>query len=446
MEDARVRVAEAMPAVLGDLDRLVRIPSVAFPGFPPAPVIEAAEATVEILRESGLENAALMEIPGGYPAVFGEIQAPPGAPTLLLYAHYDVQPAPAEQGWDTDPWVPVSKNGRTYGRGAADDKSGIAIHGGTLRALAGEVPVGIKVLIEGEEETISHLDAFVEANPDVFRCDAFLVADMGNLEVAHPVLTTTLRGEAACTVRVRTLDHPLHSGEFGGPLPDALVALVRMLATLHDDDGNVAVAGLSSFEWEGGSFDEDDFRKGAEILPGVEMLGDGSIGSRLWSKPSINIIGLDAPSVREASNVLIHEAVAKVSIRTVPGSDSVRELKVLMDHLAAAAPWGVHVEIERVKAGQPFVCESSGTIFEQARGAMEEAFGIQPREVGCGGTIPLMQTFRGVAPDAEFVLWGAEDLGQSRIHGSNESVDPAEIERLILAQVLLIERLGAARR
>jgi acetylornithine deacetylase/succinyl-diaminopimelate desuccinylase-like protein len=446
MEDPRARVREVLPTVLEDLDHLVRIPSVAFPGFSSAPVIEAAELTVEILRASGVANARLMEIPGGYPAVFGEIQAPPDAPTLLLYAHYDVQPAPMAQGWDSDPWVPTTKGGRIYGRGAADDKSGIAIHSGTLRAFSEGPPVGIKILIEGEEETISHLDAFVEANPSLFRCEAFLVADMGNLEVNRPVLTTSLRGEAACTVKVRTLDHPLHSGEFGGPVPDALVALVRMLATLHDDAGNVAVPGLSSFQWEGGSYAEEDFRRAAEMLPSVETVGEGSIGSRLWSKPSINIIGLDAPSVREASNVLIHEATAKVSIRTMPGSDSEHELKVLMDHLVAAAPWNVHVEVERVKAGQPFVCDTSGRFFEHARVAMEEAFELEPREVGCGGTIPLMQTLRNAVPDSEFILWGAEDLAASRIHGSNESVDPAEIERLILAQVLLIERLGATQR
>lgn len=446
MEDTRERVRRIMPGVLGDLERLVRIPSVAFPGYSSEPVIEAAEATVEILRASGLKDARLLDIPDGYPAVFGEIHAPPGAPTLLLYAHYDVQPAPIEQGWDTDPWTPVNKNGRIYGRGAADDKSGIAIHGGTLRALAGQVPIGIKVLIEGEEETISHLDAFVAANPGLFRCDAFLVADMGNLEAGHPVLTTSLRGEAACTVTVRTLDHPLHSGEFGGAAPDALVALVRMLATLHDDEGNVAVAGLSSFRWQGGAYTEEDFRRTAGLLGGVDMIGDGSIGSRLWSKPSINIIGLDAPSVRDAANVLIHEAAAKVSIRTVPGSDSEHELKLMMDHLIGAAPWNVRVEVERVKAGQPFVCGTSGEVFAHARAAMEEAFERPPREVGCGGTIPLMQTLRDVAPGAEFVLWGAEDLAESRIHGSNESVDPAEIQRLILAQTLLIERLAAHRR
>lgn len=376
--------------------------------------------------------------------MLGEIPAPPGAPMLMLYAHYDVQPAPPEQGWDTDPFEPTTgDDGRLYGRGAADDKSGIAIHAGTLRAFGGRPPVGVKVIVEGEEETVSHLDAFVEANPEAFECDAFLVADMGNLEVGEPVLTTSLRGEAACTVTVRILDHPVHSGEFGGPGPDALVALIRMLATLHDGKGGVAVPGLTAFEWEGGDFPEACYLETAAVLDGVQLLGEDSVASRLWSKPSINIIGIDAPSVRDASNVLIHEATAKVSVRTVPGSDSERELHLVMDHLKRTAPWGVRAETTRVKAGQPFRCDTSGPIYASAVAAMSEAFGRPTLEVGCGATIPLMQTLRDAVPEAEFILWGAEDLALARIHGSNESVDPRELERLIFAQALLMQRLGS---
>ena len=431
-------VAGVMPGVLEDLKALVRIPSVAFPGFPSEPVMEAAEATVEILRRSGLEDARLLDIPGGYPAVFGEIPAPPGAPTLALYAHYDVQPAPREQGWDHDPFDPIERDGRIHGRGAADDKSGIAIHAGTLRALDGRPPVGVKVIVEGEEETVSHLDAFVEANPEMFACDAFLVADMGNLKVGEPALTTSLRGEASCIVRVSTLDHPLHSGQFGGPGPDALVALIRILATLHDPSGNVVVPGLTSFEWQGPDYPEETYRDAAAVLDGVALLGEGPMNSRLWSRPSVTVIGIDAPSVAEASNVLIHEASAKLSLRTVPGSDSVAELQVLMDHLVASAPWGARAECEMVKTGQPFVCPTEGPVFRAAEAAMATSFGTASARIGCGATIPLLKTLQGVAPDAEFILWGAEDIAASRIHGSNESVDPREIERLILAQASLM--------
>jgi len=211
------RVAGLMPGLIEELATLVAVPSVAFPGFPAEPVHRMSEAVVALLRRSGAENARLLDIPGGYPAVWAEIPAPAGAPTVLLYAHYDVQPAPPEQGWDTEPFTATTKpDGRIYGRGAADDKSGLIIHAGVLQALGDDIPVGIKILIEGEEETISHLEDFVDANPEMFDCDAFVIADMGNQAVGRPALTTALRGEVSCTVRVRTLAFPVHSGVFGG--------------------------------------------------------------------------------------------------------------------------------------------------------------------------------------------------------------------------------------
>ena len=314
------QVAGLMPGLVADLAELVAIPSVAFPGFPSEPVHRMSEAVVALLQRSGAGNARLLEIPGGYPAVWAEIPAPPGAPTVLLYAHYDVQPAPPEQGWDTDPFVATSgADGRIYGRGAADDKSGLIIHAGTLQALGADIPVGIKILIEGEEETISHLEDFVDANPGMFDCDAFVIADMGNQAVGRPALTTALRGEVACTVTVRTLAFPVHSGVFGGAAPDALVALIKMLATLHDDAGDTVVPGVTTGVWPGADVDEDVYQSSSGILPGVDLVGTGTLSSRLWAKPSATVIGIDAPSVAEAANILIPQATAKVSMRIVPG-------------------------------------------------------------------------------------------------------------------------------
>ena len=278
------RVAALMPGLIDELSTLVAIPSVAFPGFPAEPVHRMGEAVVDLLQRSGAPDARLLPIPGGYPAVWAEIPAPAGAPTVLLYAHYDVQPAPVEQGWDTDPFVATTgADGRIYGRGAADDKSGLIIHAGTLQAFAGEIPVGVKILIEGEEETISHLEDFVDANPAMFDCDAFVIADMGNQSVGRPALTTALRGEVSCTVRVRTLAFPVHSGVAGGAAPDALVALIRILATLHDDDGNTIVPGVSTGEWPGADVDEQVYRESSGVLarcradrlrdPGLAALG-----------------------------------------------------------------------------------------------------------------------------------------------------------------------------
>jgi len=431
-----------MPGVLEDLKSLVRYPSVAFPGYPAEPVHAAAAATAALLKRYGLPDARLVDIPGGYPAVYGGIPAPPGAPTVLLYAHYDVQPARQEDGWDHDPWDPVEKDGRLYGRGAADNKSGILIIAAALKLFDGKPPVGVKVFVEGEEETTSHLPAFVAAHPAFFRCDLFCVADTGNIAVGDPVLTTTLRGEVSCIIEVRTLDHAVHSGSFGGPAPDALVALIRILATLHDPQGNVAVKGLRSSPPGTAEYPEEAFRQNAGVLPGVDLAGTGTVGSRLWTQPSVTVIGIDAPSVSGSSNILIPRASAKVSMRIAPDADPRRELQILTGHLRAAVPWNALVDI-RAESGSPgFLCPAGGPGIAAAQRALETAFGKPAREKGTGGSIPLMQVFHEAVPEAEFILWGAEDDARSFIHGPNESVDTGELERFIVAQCLLLQGMG----
>jgi acetylornithine deacetylase/succinyl-diaminopimelate desuccinylase-like protein len=441
-EQLRQNVTAMMPEVVSDLENLVAIPSCAFPGHPAEPVNDMADATVALLRRYGLSDARKVDVPGGYPAVYGELAGPPGAPTVMMYAHYDVQPAPKEQGWDTEPFVPTRKDGRIFGRGAADDKSGIAVHAGTVRALAGQPPVNLKIIVEGEEETISHLGDFVYANKEMFQADAFIVADMGNLAPGEPTVTSTLRGHVHCIVEVRTLDHPLHSGEFGGVAPDALVALIRMLATLHHDDGEVAVQGLHSFDWTGGDYPEATYRSTSGILDGVELIGRGTVGSRLWSKPSVSVLGIDCPSVETASNVLLPSARARVALRIAPGSDADKEVEVLMEHLRSVAPWGVHVKCERGKVSNGFAVDRGGPAYAASKAALTDAYGKEAGDCGSGGSIPLLDILKDVAPKAEFVLWGAEDLAMSRIHASNESVDPAEIEHMILAQSIFLHRFA----
>ena len=439
------KVAGLLPGLISELSALVAIPSVAFPGFPSTPVHAMSEAVVDLLRRSGATNARLLEIPGGYPAVWAEIPAPVGAPTVLLYAHYDVQPAPVEQGWDTDPFVATTgPDGRIYGRGAADDKSGLIIHAGTLQVLGGDLPVGVKILIEGEEETISHLEDFVDANPEMFDCDAFVIADMGNQTVGRPALTTALRGEVSCTVRVRTLAFPVHSGVAGGAAPDALVTLIKILATLHDDAGNTVVPGVATGEWSGADVDEAMYRESSGVLDGVALIGSGTLASRLWAKPSATVIGIDAPTVQAASNVLIPEATAKVSMRIVPGADAEHELSLLVAHLASAPPWPAEVEVTPLKAGWPFAVDMSGAAVLAAEAGLTAAFGTPVETIGSGGSIPLINSLKNACPRADVILWGAEDTKLSRIHASNESVDPAEIARMITAQVLTLQQLGSA--
>jgi acetylornithine deacetylase/succinyl-diaminopimelate desuccinylase-like protein len=427
--------------VTDDLAALVRIPSCAFPGFPPEPVLETAQAVVDLLQRYGVPSARLLEVPGGYPAVFAEIPAPTGAPTMLMYAHYDIQPAPPEQGWEMDPFVPEVREGRMYGRGASDDKSGVMIIATTLRLFGGHPPVGVKVLIEGEEETGSNLEALIAANPDLFRCDAFIINDGGNLKAGEPELTAALRGIAACDVTVRTLKGMAHSGGYGGAAPDALMALIRILDSLLDANGDVAIAGLKRFDWEGADISEAEYRDAAGVLPGVGLMGTGTLASRLWSKPSVTAIGLDAPPTEGASNSLIPLAKARVSLRIAPGTDPEEAQRLLMEHLRAAAPWSVEVVTAPVHKGDAFMGKVSGPVFSAAQEALTEAFDNEARVTGSGGTIPLLTTLQQIAPDAEFVVWGPGDE-RSQVHAANESLDLGELERMIVAEALLLEKIG----
>ncbi|MEV7610422.1 M20/M25/M40 family metallo-hydrolase [Microbacterium sp. NPDC089320] len=445
--DLKTAVAQLMPDVIRRLEGLVRIPSIAFPGFDEAPVREMGAAVVDLFHAAGIDDARLLDVPDGYPCVYADVPGPAGSPTVLLYAHYDVQPAPASQNWTSEPFEPVTKDdGRIYGRGAADDKSGLVIHYGTLKALGAELPCSLKILVEGEEETISHLEAFVEANPELFRADAFVIADIGPQRVGRPGLTTALRGDVACTVTVRTLANPVHSGMFGGAAPDAMTAMIRVLDSLHDDNGDTVISGVDSAQWDGADMDEDVYREGSSILPGVEFLGTGSLSDRIWAKPSVTVLGMDLPNTAEASNVLLPEVTAKLSMRIVPGSDGDAQLEALMAHLRAQRPWNCEVEVQKVKVGHAFSVDPSHPAITAAEAALADAYGAPVENIGSGASIPLVASLKKVSPDAAILLWGAEDTAQSRIHASDESVDPAEIERMITAQTLFIRNFADSAR
>ena len=311
-----------MPRLTDELKKLVRLPSVAFPDFPAAPVEQTGAAVAALLTEAGLPNVRMVDVPRAPQAVFGERPAQPGAPTVLLYAHYDVQPAGPEEAWTSKPFEPTERDGRLYGRGAADDKSGIVMHAGALLALGEDCPVGVKVLIEGQEEAgDGGIEEFVRANAELLKADVIVISDVGNYALGVPTLTTSLRGMAACDVEVETLEGAVHSGMFGGPAPDALIALSRMIATLHDDAGDVAVKGLATMDYDGAHYDEGAYRKDAGVLDGVGLVGSGTIADRLYGKPSINVIGIDAPRVDGAANALVPKARARVSVRLAPGQE-----------------------------------------------------------------------------------------------------------------------------
>jgi cysteinylglycine-S-conjugate dipeptidase len=434
--DLRERIAADAGRIQADLERLVRLPSIAFAGFPREPLTEAAATVSELLRAAGAAAVREVEVPDEPPSIYAEF--PGDGPTVLLYAHYDVQPAPPE-GWESDPFAPERRDGRLYGRGASDDKSGVVAHLAALRAWEARPPVRVKVLIEGSEENgRQRLLEVVEREPDLLRADVMVIADGGNWKLGEPTLCETLRGHGKLTVTVRTLRGALHSGQFGGAAPDALVALMQALATLHDARGNVAVPGLQDSDWPGAELPEPDFRRQAGVLDGVALPGDGSVADRLWARHAISVLGLDAPAVEGAANIVIAAARAKVAVRVPPGADPERSMEAVRRHLEAAIPWGARAEIEVEPASAPVSLTGAGA----AERALEQAFGRPVARMGSGGSIPLVARLQEMYPDAAFVIWGAQDSDLAQIHAANESVDLGELGRIALAEALLLQELA----
>ena len=444
-DDLRARIAEEMPQTIADLERLVRIPSKGYPGDDPANVRASAEATRDIFVEAGVTSARLLELDGGHPAVFGQVDGPAGAPTVLLYAHHDVQPEGPLDQWDSPPFEPEVRDGRLYGRGSADDKSGVAIHAAALRALGDDVPVTVKLLVEGEEEcSTAHLPELVRGNADLLRADVAVIGDSGNYRTGVPTITTSIRGVTDCVVSVRVLDQAQHSGSFGGPIPDAITALARIIAQLHDDDGNVAIPGLRRFTWDGADYPEEDLRDEAGMVEGLRMIGTGSIADRVWAGPAVAVLGIDAPAIQGSSNQVVPVARARVSLRLAPGDDAVAATDLLHSFLRDAAPWGVEVTIEggSFDAGQGYMVDTSAPALLAAREALEAAYGVDVRETGSGGSIPLVPMLAETFPGIAVLMWGAMDE-RSNIHSVNESVDVGELEHMALAEALFIRKLAA---
>jgi len=439
-------VAQLFPAVRADLEALVRIPSVSAEGAETPGMIECAARVASLLAEAGLAVRRI-EVPGAPPAILGEHPAPPGAPTVLLYAHYDVQPAGDPALWSGPPFEPRERDGRLFGRGASDDKAGIAIHLGALRALqaAGGIPVGVKVIVEGEEELGSpHIEALLAAHGDLLAADAIVIADSEHWRVGVPALTTTLRGLVDCVVEVQTLEHGVHSGQFGGAAPDALSALVRILATLHDERGASAIAGLQRAPDPAVEVEEAELRASAGVLDGVDLVGDGPLSARLWARPAVSILAIDAPRVSEAINQLVPVARAKVSLRVPPGQDPGDALDALVAHLEAAAPWGARVTVTRGSSAPGFALEARDTEFAAFADGMREAWGVPPEEIGIGGTIPLIALLAERFPAAAVLVTGVGEP-TSRIHGPDESQDLRELQRSILGEAIALQRLASPR-
>ncbi|MFG1990159.1 dipeptidase [Actinoplanes sp. NPDC048988] len=443
-QELRAAVAREMPGVRAGLERLVRIPSVAFDGFDHAQVDRSADAVADLLRGCGLDTKVVRS--GGRPAVIGRRAAPPGAPTVMLYAHHDVQPAVDRSLWTNgDPFEPQERDGRLYGRGTADDKSGIMAHVAALRAFGDDLPVGVVVFVEGEEEYGSHsLRGILREHLDDLRADVIVIADSTNWDLGVPALTTSLRGEVNCFVEVRTLESAVHSGIYGGPAPDALTTLARLIATLHDADGNPVVDGLGGYDHATLDYPEERFRRQAGVLDGVHLIGSGGIAARNWTKPSISVLGLDALPTGAAPNALVPVAKAKIGVRVAPGDDAGAAWQAIRAHLEKHVPWGAQLTVTLELTGEPTTLDATGPAFDAARAALRDAWdGTDPVDMGLGGSIPFIADFRAVLPDAVIMVTGAEDP-YSRTHSPDESLDLSEFARICLGEAFLLHNLAIA--
>jgi acetylornithine deacetylase/succinyl-diaminopimelate desuccinylase-like protein len=432
-----------LPGIRNDLEALIRIPSVSADPGADDDVRQCAELTARLLGAAGAAEVDILDdIEGGKPAVIARYPAPPGRPTVLFYAHYDVQPADPS-AWSSPPFQPCEADGRLYGRGSADDKAGIAAHLAALRAYDGRPPVGVTVLVEGEEEIGSPtLGTFLDRHMGRLAADAIVLADSENFEVGVPSFTATLRGYAECVVEVQTLRHGVHSGIYGGAAPDALTALCRLLATLHDDRGNVTIDGLVTGPAPETDYPEERFRSEAAVLDGVPLLATGSIAQRIWASPAATVLAIDAPAVFNASNMLTPTARAKISLRLAPGQDAAEAFRALTRHLRAHTPWGARVGIADPEFSAPYTVDMRGPVAEAARHAYGQAYGHSVAEIGSGGSISFVAQFAAAFPAAEILVTSAGGDHACRAHGPDENLHLADFERACLAETLLLTELA----
>ncbi|MER7759006.1 M20/M25/M40 family metallo-hydrolase, partial [Streptomyces sp. NPDC097619] len=444
-------VASLMPGARSELAELVAFRSVAdWAQFPKSESEGAANWVADALRAEGFRDVALLDTPDGTQSVYGFLPGPEGAPTVLLYAHYDVQPPLDEAAWVSPPFELTDRDGRWYGRGAADCKGGFVMHLLALRALKanGGVPVSVKVIVEGsEEQGTGGLQQYAEAHPELLTSDAIVIGDAGNFRLGLPTVTATLRGMTLVRVEVDTLEGNLHSGMFGGAAPDALAALIRVLDSLRSENGSTTVDGLAAdAAWEGLQYPESDFRGDAKVLDGVGLIGegDGTVADRLWARPAVTVLGIDCPPVVGATPSVHASAKALISLRVPPGMDTVEANKLLEAHLVAHTPWGARVRTEQVGQGQPFQGDTGSPAYASMAAAMRVAYpGQEMQAAGMGGSIPLCNTLQGLYPEAEILLIGLSEP-EAQIHAANESVSPEELERLSVAEAERI--LADARR
>ncbi len=442
VQQMRDRVRGSMATARDDLETLVAFRSVADPRqYPAEECVAAARWVRDAFAGAGIEQTELVETVDGSLAVVGHTPAPAGAPTVQLYSHYAETPPGDESKWERPPIVLTERDGRWYGRGAADCKGNIVMHLLALRALLadGPLPVGVRIVIEGSEEMGGEgLERLVAERPELFAADLIVIADSGNAEVGRPTLTTTLRGTANVVVHLETLAGPVHSGMYGGGAPDALAALIRLLGTLRDEDGNTVVDGLdATATWDGVPYPEERFRGDAGVLDGVSLPTSATVADAVWARPALTVLGIDAPPVVGSAAAIVPRASARLNLRVPPGVDAMTAQDALVAHLEAHVPWGAHMRVEREVVGEPFRASTDGPGYAALRDALETAYGREVGTAGQGGSIPLCTALQRAVPGAEIALIGVEEP-RCVIHAPNESVDPSEIENLAVAEALLL--------
>ncbi|WP_066520448.1 dipeptidase [Curtobacterium ammoniigenes] len=463
LDAVREQAHAGLPATIADLSRLVRIPSVSWPAFDQSQVQRSAEAVVELATSTGLfddvrivrsaesggaddADSATGEPSLGQPAVLATRGARDGRPTVMLYAHHDVQPQGDDALWETPPFEPTLRGERLYGRGAADDKAGVVTHIAALRvlrAVLGDDPdLGIVLFVEGEEEAGSRSFAtFLREQHDALAADVIIVADSDNWSTEVPAITATLRGNVTFKLTVSTLEHASHSGMFGGAAPDAMIPMARLLASFHAPDGQPAVEGLRSYDGPVPERSTDQLAAEAAFLPGVQPVGTGPVLGRMWYQPSITVTGMDIPSVANASNTLLPTVSARVSVRVAPGQSAREAFDAIDRHVRSNVPFGAHVTISDLDTGDGFLVDTRGWAVQEARTAMREGWGAEPVEQGIGGSIPFVSDLAQQFPDAQILITGVEDP-DTRAHSPNESLHLGVLHRGITAEAILLVRLA----
>ena len=449
VEDVRERVQDAWNDVVSVLNKKISLAAVSAKGIAGEHMQKSAQYVAGVLREVGIDARVEQSTnPDGTPGAFevvGSRIVNPSAPTVLLYAHHDVQPVPDPSEWETNPFEGTERDGRLYGRGSADDGGGIAIHYGALRALSDDLRVNIKVFIEGEEEMGSpSFIPFIESHKDEFESDVIIVADSGNWSAEIPSLTTSLRGNTDVDVKVKVLGHQVHSGQFGGPILDAYTLASMLVASLYNKDGDLAVPGIEAEEPVGGlqrDLDEAQVRADASVVDSYKLAGTGSLAARMWTKPSLTVIGMDAHPVEGSFNVIAHETKLRLSLRTAPSQRPEEAQKALCDFLVSHAPFGTEVTAEPIDNGMGWAMDPDAVATKDALASMRDAFGVEPVNKGEGGSIPFIPELQRIFPKAQVLVTGPEDP-KSNAHSPNESISLPGLRGNIVTEALLLDRLG----